>query len=81
MQFRLKSYGYLISIVSVVLLGSVAWKYASEDRLMLACLVLGIVTSIAGMGMRWAQFVLDQREKGKIEAPEKLGAVLESARR
>ena len=66
MQFRLKSYGYLISIVSVLLLGTVAWKSASEDTAMLVCLILGMVSSVAGMGMRWAQFVLDMREKNKI---------------
>ena len=65
MQFWLKSLGYLISIVSVVLLGSVAWKSASGDSTMLTCLILGMTSSIVGIGMRWAQFIIDLREKGK----------------
>lgn len=69
MQFKLKSYGYLISIVSVLLLGAAAWKNASESGLTLTFLILGMLTSITGMGMRWAQFILDQREKGKIDLP------------
>jgi hypothetical protein len=33
---------------------------------MRACLILGMLTSTFGMGLRWASFFVDQRERGKI---------------
>ena len=52
----LKGAGYLTSIVSVGLLGAVAWKSASEDSLMLALLILGMATSVFGMFLRWMSY-------------------------
>ena len=52
----LKGAGYLTSIVSVVLLGAVAWKSASGDRLMLVLLVLGMAASVLGMFLRWMSY-------------------------
>ena len=49
----MKGFGYLISIVSVLLLGAAAWRGASEDPVLLVCLIAGIATSIAGMGLRY----------------------------
>ena len=62
----LKSLGYFVSIISVVLLGSVAWKSASEDDTLLACLIGGMATSVLGMALRWASFLRDQRKDNKI---------------
>ncbi len=63
MPLFLKSLGYFVSIISVVLLGTVAWKSASDDPTLLACLVGGIITSVLGMGLRWTSFyVRDKRE-------------------
>ena len=62
----LKSLGYLVSIVSVLLLGAVAWGSVEDDPGMRACLILGMLASIAGMGLRWASFFQDQRERGKV---------------
>lgn len=62
----LKSIGYVISTVSVVLLAIVSWKHASEDLLLSACLVGGTVTSIAGMCFRWASYVVDKWQKGRL---------------
>ena len=63
MPLFLKSLGYFVSIISVVLLGTVAWKSASEDPTLLACLVGGMITSVLGMGLRWTSFyVKDKRE-------------------
>ena len=59
----LKALGYLVSIVSVVLLGIVSWKAASEQPLLLACLILGMLASIAGMAIRFASHRIEQREK------------------
>ncbi len=64
----LKGGGYLVSTGSVVLLGAVAWKSASEDTLMLACLVLGMLLSVVGMMLRWRSHRLDQKEKDQAQA-------------
>ena len=66
MPLLLKSLGYLVSILSVFLLGAVAWQMAAQDTTMLACLILGMVASVIGMGLRWASFFQDQRERGKV---------------
>jgi hypothetical protein len=64
----LKGLGYLISTISVVLLGIVAWKGASEQPLLLICLIAGMAASIVGMCLRWISHRLDQKEKDRIEA-------------
>jgi hypothetical protein len=48
-----KGLGYLISTLSVVLLAIVSWKSASQSPLLIACLLGGASTSIAGMFCRW----------------------------
>ncbi|HMG45860.1 MAG TPA: hypothetical protein VK614_00165 [Allosphingosinicella sp.] len=62
-----KGLGYLISAVSVILLGIVAWKSASEQPLLFACLILGMIASVAGMALRWIWHRIDQKEKARIE--------------
>lgn len=62
----LKGLGYLVSTLSVALLGIVAWKSASEDRLLLACLIGGMTTSITGMTLRWLSHRQDQKEKDAL---------------
>jgi phosphatidylglycerophosphate synthase len=66
-----KAFGYLISTLSVILLGVVAWKSASEQPLLFACLILGMAASITGMGMRWISHRIDQKEKERIERAAK----------
>ncbi len=66
MPLILKSMGYLVSILSVLLLGAVAWESVADDPALRACLILGMLTSMCGMGLRWASFFVDQRERGKI---------------
>jgi hypothetical protein len=63
----LKTLGYLVSIVSVILLGITAWDGASDKPALLACLVLGMATSIGGMGLRWASYLREQRQKPKAD--------------
>lgn len=65
MPMMLKSVGYLISIFSVLLLGTVAWESVQGDPAMRTCLILGMISSVAGMGLRWASFLQDQKERGK----------------
>ena len=66
MPLILKSIGYLVSILSVLLLGAVAWESVADEPAMRACLIMGMLTSTGGIGLRWASFFVDQRERGKV---------------
>jgi hypothetical protein len=55
-----KGFGYLISIVSVLLLGTAAWKGASKEPLLLLCLIAGMTTSIVGMALRYYSYRRDE---------------------
>src|SRR5688572_28339616 len=68
-----KGGGYLVSSVSVILLGVVTWKSASEQPVLLACLILGMAASIAGMLMRFLSFKLDEKDKKRIERKAEAG--------
>ena len=59
----LKSFGYLVSILSVAILGAVAWRSASDDGLRLA-LILGMGLSILGMVLRWLSYQAREKEEG-----------------
>ena len=65
-----KGIGYLVSIISVFLLGAVAWPGPDEPRWHLPALVAGMVTSIVGMGFRYLAHLQQQKEirKAKAEA-------------
>lgn len=63
MSSLFKGMGYLVSTLSVVLLGIVAWQGASENRLLMLCLVAGMATSILGMTLRWISHRIDQKDK------------------
>ena len=60
--------GYLVSAISVGLLGIVAWKSASQEPLLMLCLILGMLSSVVGMALRWISHRIDQKEKDRIEA-------------
>ena len=68
MVSALKGLGSLVSTFSVLLLGIVAWKGAREEPLLLACLIAGIIASVAGIGLRWLSHRLDQKQKEALEA-------------
>jgi len=55
----IKTTGYLVSTLSVVLLGIVSWKTSSEHAELMLCLVGGMVCSVTGMLLRWISY---QRE-------------------
>jgi hypothetical protein len=59
----LKGLGYLTSTMSVILLGIVSLKAAEQSPLLLACLLLGMASSVAGMFLRWRSHRLEQHEK------------------
>jgi hypothetical protein len=56
----MKGFGYLVSIVSVLLLGSAAWKGASEDPVLSLCLLGGMATSVLGMALRYYSYRRDE---------------------
>ena len=68
MVSALKGLGYLVSTLSVILLGIVAWKGAREDPVLFTCLIAGMVASVAGMSLRWLSHRLSEKEKQAIEA-------------
>lgn len=49
----LKGLGYLISTVSVILLGIVAWEATNDDEMLRLALIGGVVSSVLGMFIRW----------------------------
>ena len=63
-----KGLGYLVSIVSVLLLGAVAWPKVNEPAWHIWVLSGGMVTSIAGMGMRYKAHLDQQRELRRVES-------------
>ena len=65
MLLAIKSSGYLISTLSVVLLAAVSWKSASEEPLLMACLIAGMATSVGGMFLRWLSYEIQERRKAK----------------
>ncbi len=60
---RLKSVGYLVSIVSVVLLAIASWSNASKSTLLMACLLSAVGASIIGMFCRWLAYEIEDRRK------------------
>ena len=60
---KIKTIGYAISVMSVILLAIVSWKNAATNPLLALCLFSGALTSITGMGMRWWSYELEETEK------------------
>jgi hypothetical protein len=63
-----KGLGYLISIVSVFFLGAIAWPKPGEPGWHLPVLIVGMATSIIGMGCRYKAHLDQQRELKKTKA-------------
>jgi hypothetical protein len=63
-----KGLGYLVSIVSVLFLGAVAWPKPGEPRWYMAALIAGMVTSILGMALRYKAHLDQQRELKRAKA-------------
>jgi uncharacterized membrane protein YccC len=58
-----KGLGYLVSTFSVFLLAAGSLKTALQEPLLLLCLIAGMTTSIAGMGLRYLSYRREQKEK------------------
>jgi hypothetical protein len=59
----LKTIGYLVSSVSVLLLGILSWSSAAADPKMLACLLGGMALSVLGMLLRWLEYRKEKQQK------------------
>lgn len=70
-RFDWKGLGYLISIMSVLLLGAVAWTKDNAPWWYYPLLVLGMATSILGMACRYRAHLDDLRKIRKAEADAK----------
>lgn len=60
----LKGAGYLVSAVSVMLLAAVSWQATATDSMLRLCLVVGALSSIAGMALRWMSHRVQQNADG-----------------
>jgi hypothetical protein len=63
-----KGLGYLISIVSVFLLGAIAWPKPGDPAWHVQILVVGMATSIIGMVCRYKAHRDEKREIKKAQA-------------
>jgi len=68
-----KGLGYLISIMSVFLLGAIAWPKSDDPSWHAAVLLAGMTTSIIGMACRYKAHI-DQRRELKRTEREALGS-------
>ena len=68
-----KGLGYLVSIVSVFLLGAVAWPSSGEPHWHMPVLIAGMATSILGMGFRYLAHLQQQKELNKAKAEARQG--------
>ena len=66
-----KAVGYLVSIVSVFFLGAVAWIKANPPWWYHPVLIIGMATSIIGMGCRYMAHLHQKREIKDAKAEAK----------
>ncbi len=59
----LKTFGYLISTLSVILLGIVSWKATAVDPLLRLCLITGMLASMLGMFCRWLSYEFEKKRR------------------
>jgi len=63
-----KAVGYLVSMVSVLLLGSIAWPKPDDPAWHIPALLAGMTTSILGMGFRYKAHLDQKREIKRAKA-------------
>jgi uncharacterized membrane protein len=66
--FDWKAAGYAVSIVSVLLLGLIAWPKPTDPRWHVPVLMAGIAASILGMAFRYKAHRDQRRELKQAEA-------------
>ena len=62
-----KAVGYLVSIVSVFFLGAIAWPKPGDPVWHLPALIIGMATSVIGMGFRYKAHLDQKREIRRTE--------------
>jgi hypothetical protein len=63
-----KAIGYLVSIVSVFFLGAIAWPKTNAPSWYHPVLIVGMATSIIGMGCRYLAHLHQKHEIRKTKA-------------
>ena len=63
-----KAVGYLVSIVSVLFLGSIAWPKSDDPWWHLPALLIGMATSVIGMACRYTAHLDQKREMKRTKA-------------
>ena len=58
----MKGLGYLVSTISVLFLGAVAWPKPGEPKWVAISVIIGMATSIAGMLLRYLAHLKTERE-------------------
>jgi len=66
--FDWKAAGYLVSIVSVFLLGMIAWPKPTDPHWHVPVLIAGMAASILGMVFRYKAHVDQRRELNRTKA-------------
>ena len=67
-KFDWKAAGYLVSIASVFFLGAIAWPKPEDPRWHLPALIVGMATSVIGMGLRYKAHLDQQKELKEAKA-------------
>jgi hypothetical protein len=57
-----KAVGYLVSIISVFFLGAIAWPKPGDPVWHLPGVIIGMATSVIGMGVRYKAHLDEKRE-------------------
>lgn len=63
----LKFFGYAVSVISVLVLGLVAWPDPGEPAWKAWATAIGMATSIGGMLVRWASHRRDRHDLHRVE--------------
>jgi len=61
-RFDWKALGYITSIVSVFFLGAIAWPKPDDPGWHLPVLIIGMATSIVGMGFRYLAHIQQKKK-------------------
>jgi hypothetical protein len=64
----MRGIGYLVSIVSVLLVGAVAWPRPDEPDWKILALLVGMAASIVGMILRW---IASHKQATELHAVER----------
>ncbi|HTI66059.1 MAG TPA: hypothetical protein VL460_00780 [Caulobacteraceae bacterium] len=75
----IKTLGYLISSLSVLLLGVASWSGLAGKPVLQLCLALGMAASIAGMACRWLSYQIEKDGEAQAGGPANAPATTTAA--